>query len=306
MRVLITGGCGFIGSNLAEELSESHHVVILDNLATGSVDNIKRLDVELVEGDITDLALLQDLFEGVDYVLHQAAVVSVPESIKDPLKANEVNARGTLNVLLAARDNRVRKVVNASSCAVYGDTHELPISEDVAPRPKSPYAVTKLTAEYYCNVFTELYGLGTASLRYFNVYGPRQDPSSDYAAAIPKFITRVLNGESPVIYGDGEQTRDFVFVRDVVKANIMAMESRVSGVFNVATGRRVSVNELASLIIELSGNDLSPVYDEPREGDIVHSYGDASKIRDEIGFKASYEIAEGLRETIRYFVMSEG
>lgn len=301
MKFLVTGGCGFIGSNLAEELSETHEVVILDNLATGDLDNIKGLDVEYVEGDITDLDLLQGLFRGVDYVLHQAAVVSVPESIKDPVKANEVNARGSLNVLMAARDNGVRKVVNASSCAVYGDTDELPISEDVAPRPKSPYAVTKLTAEYYCNVFTELYGLGTASLRYFNVYGPKQDPNSDYAAAIPKFMTRVLNGESPIIYGDGEQTRDFVFVKDVVKANIMAMKSEESGVFNVATGRKVSVNELAQLVIEFSGNELSPVYDEPRKGDILHSYGDASKIRERIGFEASYGVEEGLRETIRYF-----
>lgn len=280
---------------------ETHEVVILDNLVTGDLDNIEGLDVEFVEGDITDLQLLQSLFQDMDYVLHQAAVVSVPESIKDPLKANEVNARGTLNVLMAARDNGVRKVVNASSCAVYGDTDELPITEDVMPNPKSPYAVTKLTAEYYCNVFTELYGLGTASLRYFNVYGPRQDPQSDYAAAIPKFITRALSGENPVIFGDGEQTRDFVYVKDVVKANIMAMESEESGVFNVATGRKVSVNELASLIIELSGNDLSPVYDEPREGDIVHSYGDASKIKEKIGFEASYGVEDGLRETMGWF-----
>ncbi|MFP4559125.1 MAG: SDR family oxidoreductase [Archaeoglobaceae archaeon] len=301
MRIVITGGCGFIGSNLTEELSGDNEVVILDNLATGSVDNIKGLDVEFVEGDVTDLDLLQDMFQSVDYVLHQAAVVSVPESIKDPLKTNEVNARGTLNVLLAARDNGVRKVVNASSCAVYGDTDELPISEDVTPNPKSPYAVTKLTAEYYCNVFTELYGLGTVSLRYFNVYGPRQDPQSDYAAAIPKFITKVLKGGSPVIFGDGEQTRDFVYVKDVVKANIMAMEGEESGIFNVATGRKVSVNELASLIIELSGNDLSPVYDEPREGDIMHSYGDASRIKEAMGFEASYGIEEGLRETMGWF-----
>lgn len=303
MKCLVTGGCGFIGSNLAEELSKTHEVVVLDNLATGSFDNIKGMDVEFVEGNVTDSDLLQDLFQGVDYVLHQAAVVSVPESIKDPLKANEVNAKGTLNVLLAARHNGVRKVVNASSCAVYGDTDELPLKEVTSPRPKSPYSVTKLTAEYYCNVFTELYGLKTASLRYFNVYGPRQDPDSDYAAAIPKFMIKVLNGESPVIYGDGEQTRDFIFVRDVVKANIMAMESEESGVFNVATGRRVSINELASLIIKLSGNDLSPVHDEPRKGDILHSYGDANKIREKIGFEPFYELGEGLKETMEFFTL---
>ncbi|MFO7967662.1 MAG: SDR family oxidoreductase [Archaeoglobaceae archaeon] len=301
MKVLITGGCGFVGSNLAEELSREYEVTVLDNLVTGDVSNLEELDLDFVEGDITDLDLLMDLFEGVDFVLHQAAVVSVPESIKDPVKTDEVNIGGTLNVLLAARDNGVRKVVNASSCAVYGDTEQLPINEGVMPKPKSPYAVTKLTAEYYCNVFTELYGLGTASLRYFNVYGPNQDPDSDYAAAIPKFITKVMNGESPIIYGDGEQTRDFVFVKDVVKANVMAMKSEESGVFNVATGRRVSINELASLIIELSGNDLVPEYDEPREGDILHSYGDASRIRERIGFEASYGVKEGLRETMKYF-----
>lgn len=301
MRILITGGCGFIGSNLAEELSKYHDVIILDNLSTGNMDNIKDLSVEFIKGDIIDLNLLRKLTKNVDCISHQAAVVSVPESIEDPLKAEEVNVKGTLNVLIAARDSGVEKVVNASSCAVYGDTDILPIREDIPLNPKSPYAVTKLTSEYYCNVFSEIFELKTISLRYFNVYGPKQNPDSEYAAVIPKFIQRVTRGEPPVIYGDGEQTRDFIYVKDVVRANVIALESEECGVFNVATGNKISINHLAYKIMDIVGLNSKPVYDKPREGDIRHSYGDITKIKNKIGFEPIYSIEEGLKETVEWF-----
>lgn len=296
MRVLVTGGCGFIGSNLAEELSKYYDVVVIDNLSTGSPDKLQNLDVEFVNGDITDLDLLQDLLEGVDFVFHQAAAVSVPESIKDPLKTNEVNIGGTLNVLIAARNCGVKKVINASSCAVYGDAHELPVSENVTPNPLTPYAITKLASEYYCQTFSEVYGLDTVSLRYFNIYGPGQNPQSDYAAVIPQFIHRTLNGKELVIYGDGEQTRDFVFVKDAVRANLLAMRSKENGVFNVASGKQISINQLASLIAD----DVDVIYEPQREGDIRHSVGDASKAK-RLGFETTYSIEDGLRETIEWY-----
>ena len=300
MRILITGGCGFIGSNLAEELSRDHDVVILDNLSTGKFDNIKDLNVEFVKGDILDLNLLRRLARNVDCISHQAAVVSVPESIRNPVHAEEVNAKGTLNVLISARDSGIERVVNASSCAVYGNVDILPIREDFPPNPKSPYAVTKLTAEYYCNVFSEIFGLKTISLRYFNVYGPKQNLDSEYAAVIPKFIRRIANGEPPVIYGDGEQTRDFVYVKDVVRANIIALKSRECGTFNVATGNRVSINRLASMIAEIMGVNSKFIYGRPREGDIRHSQGDITKIKKILGFEPIYSMEEGLRETIEW------
>jgi len=300
MRILITGGCGFIGSNLAEELSRDHDVVILDNLSTGKFDNIKDLNVEFVKGDILDLNLLRRLARNVDCISHQAAVVSVPESIRNPVHAEEVNAKGTLNVLISARDSGIERVVNASSCAVYGNVDILPIREDFPPNPKSPYALTKLTAEYYCNVFSEIFGLKTISLRYFNVYGPKQNLDSEYAAVIPKFIRRIANGEPPVIYGDGEQTRDFVYVKDVVRANIIALKSRECGTFNVATGNRVSINRLASMIAEIMGVNSKFIYGRPREGDIRHSQGDITKIKKILGFEPIYSMEEGLRETIEW------
>lgn len=301
MKVLITGGCGFIGSNLAEELSKNHDVVILDNLSTGSLDNIKDFNVEFFKGDILDVNLLKKLIKDVDCVSHQAAVVSIPESIENPVRAEEVNVKGTINVLTASMDSGVDKVVNASSCAVYGDTPLLPVREDVPLNPKSPYAVTKLASEYHCNVFTEIFGINTISLRYFNVYGPRQNPDSEYAAVIPKFIQRAIKGEPLIIYGDGEQTRDFIYVKDVVRANIIALKSKKSGVFNVATGKRVSINELASLINQLVDVNSEPVYDKPREGEIRHSFGDITRIKDQLGFEPTYSMESGLKETIEWF-----
>ncbi len=307
-KVLITGGAGFIGSNLAEELAEGNQVVILDDLSTGRMENIRGLlennNVRFIKGSTTDFNLLRQSFRDVDYVFHQAAIPGVPASVKDPVTSNIVNINGTLNVFVAARDNGVRKVVCASSCAVYGDTEVIPTAETAQLNPKSPYAVTKLAGEYYCSVFNEVYNMPSVSLRYFNVYGPRQDPGSEYAAVIPKFITRALAGEPLVIYGDGLQTRDFVFVRDVVKANIMAAENRETGVFNIGSGEAITVNELASVIVKLCGKNLEMMHIEPREGDIMHSQASIEKAG-RIGYKPEYGLEEGLKETIEWDVLNK-
>ncbi len=306
MNVVITGGCGFIGSNLAHELVDADEVTVIDDLSTGRSENNEDLldntNYRFVEGSITDLNLLKQVFDGVDYVFHQAAIPSVPRSIKDPAKTNEVNISGTLNVLIAAEQEGVKKVVYASSSSVYGETPALPKEEGMMPDPLSPYAVSKLAGEYYCKVFTEIYGLKTASLRYFNVYGPKQDPTSEYAAVVPKFITRVLSGKPPVICGDGEQTRDFIFVKDVVSANILAAGSSKTGVFNIGSGTWVCVNELAATIIEAFATGIDPgiVHAEPREGDVRYSLADISRARS-IGYKPSYALEDGLKETIRSF-----
>ena len=300
MKAVVTGGAGFIGSNLTEELAkeQENEVVVVDNLSTGRRENLQNLKnlkkCLFVEGSVTDLDLLRGVFKGCDFVFHQAAIPSVPRSVKDPLATNNVNTNGTLNVLVAARDCGVKKVVFASSSSVYGDTPELPKREEMTPNPLSPYAVTKLVGEYYCKVFEEVYGLKTVSLRYFNVYGPRQDPHSDYAAVVPKFVKSVSENKPPVIFGDGEQTRDFTFVKDVVRANLLAAKSGATGVFNIASGRRVSINELAEKIIKIQGKELEPVHSEPREGDVKHSLGDISRAQRGFGFEPRYSLEEGL------------
>ncbi len=308
MKLAITGGAGFIGSNLAEELSKDNEIIIVDDLSTGKMENIAKhfdqtllkfeLNIKFVKGSVTDLNLLKEIFKDCDYVFHQAAIPSVPRSIKDPIASNNANINGTLNVLVAAKDSSVKKVIYASSSSVYGDTPELPKREDMAANPKSPYAVTKLMGEYYCDVFKEVYGLKTISLRYFNVYGPRQDPYSDYAAVIPRFIHRVLENKPPVIYGDGQQTRDFTFVKDVVRANVLAAKSDATGVYNSANGNRISINELADMIMKLMGKKLKPIHDAPRKGDVMHSLGDISKAKKVLGYEPRYSLEEGLRETI--------
>ena len=304
-RVLITGGAGFIGSHLVDELARrGYYVIILDDLSTGKMENIelllKKENAEFIQGSITDLPLLQKLFQGVDYVFHQAALPSVLRSVEDPLSTNKVNITGTLNVLLAARDNNTKKVIYASSSSVYGNTPTLPKTEDMVPHPQSPYTVTKLAGEYYCQVFYQVYGLPTVCLRYFNVYGPRQNPNSQYAAVIPRFIQRVLGDKPPIIFGDGEQTRDFTFVKDAVEANILAAESDATGVFNIGKGESISINRLAELIIELVGKGVKPVHREPRPGDIRHSLADISKAK-AFGYDPNYNLEEGLRETIGRF-----
>lgn len=300
---VITGGAGFIGSHLAEELANrNYQIIVLDDLSTGKMANIESVlaksDVKFVPGSVTDLALLNKLFQNTDYIFHLAAITSVSRSVEAPLASHGVNITGTLNVLMAAKASKVKKLVYASSAAVYGDTATLPQSEDVLPAPQSPYAVAKLCGEHYCRVFQEVYGLNTACLRYFNVYGPGQDPNSQYAAVIPRFISRVLEGKPPIIFGDGEQTRDFTFVKDAVQATIMAAESDATGVFNVGTGHRASINELARLIATIMGSAVAAVHEKPRPGDIKHSQANISKAR-EIGYRPRYSLEEGLRETIK-------
>jgi len=302
---IVTGGAGFIGSHLAEELlKRGYQVIILDDLSTGKRGNIEPIltqgNIQFIEGSVTDLPLLNKLFQNVSYVFHLAAIPSVPRSIESPLASHNVNITGTLNVLLAAKDNKVKKVIYTSSSAVYGDTPTLPKREDMSPNPQSPYAVTKLAGEYYCQVFYEVFHLPTICLRYFNVYGPRQDPGSQYAAVIPRFIDRLFRNESPIIFGDGEQTRDFTFVKDAAEANILATESDAAGVFNIGTGRRVSINELARLITGLMDKDSKPIYQKPRLGDVKHSLADISKAK-QFGYNPGYNLEEGLRETMRGF-----
>ncbi|MFC1983887.1 SDR family oxidoreductase [Chloroflexota bacterium] len=301
-RVAITGGAGFIGSNLAEELAVGNDVIIIDDLSTGGKENIadliKRDNVRFTQGSILDLRLLEQTFKGIDFAFHQAALPSVTRSVEDPFTTNQVNITGTLNVLLAARNNNVKKVVYASSSSVYGDTPTLPKTEDMIPNPQSPYALTKLVGEYYCHIFQQIYDLSTICLRYFNVYGPKQSADSSYAAVIPLFIDRVAQGKPLIIYGDGEQTRDFTFVKDVVKANIIGAESDASGVFNIGRSENITVNKLAKTIINLMGKDLQPEYQPLRPGDVKHSLADISRAR-AIGYEPQYSLDSGLREIIK-------
>jgi UDP-glucose 4-epimerase len=304
-KVIVTGGAGFIGSHLAEELVQrGYYVTILDDLSTGTTENIelllKREDVEFMQGSIADLPLLQKLFQDACYVFHVAAIPSVPRSIDNPQLSHEVNATGTLKVLVAARDAGVNKVIYSSSSSVYGDTPTLPKREDMPLNPQSPYAIAKLAGEHYCLVFHQVYTLPTICLRYFNVYGPRQDPNSQYAAVIPLFIKRSQEGNPPIIFGDGEQTRDFTFVKDVVEANILAAQSDDCGVFNISRGQSITINRLAELITRLVGTKVEPIYQEIRPGDIKHSLADISKAR-AFGYKPKYDIEAGLAETIKWF-----
>ncbi len=304
-KVVITGGAGFIGANLAEELVKQHEVVVIDDLSTGRIENIEHLlnneSFKFIKRSITDLNLLKQTLKDVDCIFHQAAIPSVQRSLENPLATNEVNVKGVLNVLIAAKDCGVKKVVYASSSSVYGDTPELPKRVDMKPNPMSPYAVSKLAGEYYCKAFSEIYRIKTVCLRYFNVYGPKQDPTSEYAAVIPRFITRILSNQPPVIFGDGDQTRDFTFVKDVVKANILAMENNVEGIFNTACGQRISINELANKIMEIVGIKLNPVYDKPRPGDVRHSLADISLAKQKLGYVPEYSLERGLEVTIKWF-----
>ena len=304
---VVTGGAGFIGSNLALELADQGaKVTVLDDMSTGQQGNLADLQeagVTFVRGSILDRELLKGCFKDTDFVFHQAALPSVPRSVKEPLPANEVNITGTLYVLEAARQAGVKKVVYAASSSAYGETPTLPKVETIQPMPLSPYAVTKLASEHYCAVYTSVYGLATTSLRYFNVYGPRQDPTSQYAAVVPNFITAAAKGEAPVIYGDGEQSRDFTFVADAVQANLKAAISpKADGqVVNVATGVRVTVNELAAKIIQLVGAEVKPEHVDERAGDIRHSLADISQARELMGYEPQYSLDDGLKEAVRFF-----
>lgn len=298
-KIVVTGGLGFIGSHLVERFIENNDVVIVDNQSTGTIENITELDTSRIDttfGSINSLNL-EEIFEGADYVFHLAAVTSVPQSVEDPVKSNEVNITGTLKVLEAARKTDVKKVVFSSSSAVYGETEVLPISEEVPINPMSPYAVSKATAELYCNVYSEIYDLPTTCLRYFNVFGPKQDPNSQYAAVIPIFIDKLLKNERPTIYGDGEQTRDFISVERIVEANELAAKSKETGIFNIGLGKSTSINQLFELVKESVKKDINPVYEPARSGEIKHSVADVSKA-EAIGFKPEAGYQDDLIKTI--------
>jgi len=302
MRYVITGGAGFIGSHIADALiAGGHEVVVVDDFSAGRHENLDPDNVTLLEGSIEDTGLLGEACEGADGVFHEAAVTSVQASVRDPAHSNRVNVDGTLNVLIAARDAGVRKVVMASSAAVYGNDPALPKKESMRPDPLSPYAASKLADEHYCKVFSELYDLQTVCLRYFNVYGPRQDPKSEYAAVIPKFIERLSSGLQPVIFGDGLQTRDFVYVGDVARANLMAMESDATGVYNIACGQRTSLLELAGALTEIAGLPSEPGFAPPQPGDVRHSVADISGAEEAFSYEPSYSLEKGLSETYQWF-----
>ena len=306
MKFLVTGGAGFIGSNLVEALLERGHTVrVLDNFSTGKRENLNRFrhDIELVEGDIRSYHLVQQAVEGVEVVLHQAALPSVPRSIYDPITTNEVNVTGTLNVLEASRLSCVRRVVYASSSSVYGDNRELPKHEGIIPNPLSPYAVSKLAGEKYCRVFSKIYDLETIALRYFNVFGPRQDPESQYSAVIPKFITCILGGGRPTIFGDGEQSRDFTYVANVVRANLLAATATCDSglVMNCACNERTTLNALLQQIGVTTGREVEAIYTDPRQGDIKHSLANIELARENLGYKPAVGFAEGLRLTVEAY-----
>jgi nucleoside-diphosphate-sugar epimerase len=304
---LVTGGAGFIGSHVAEELvRRGEKVRVLDSFITGKRENLAPFQnfIDLIEGDIRDLETCRRALRGPDYVLHQAALPSVPRSIEEPLLAHDINVNGTLNLLVASVEAKVKKFVFASSSSVYGDDPELPKREGPVGKPLSPYAVHKLIDEKYCQIFFEIYGLETICLRYFNVFGPRQDPSSQYAAAIPLFITQMMRGERPKIFGDGEQSRDFTHVSNIVEANLRAIEAPETAageVFNIACGERTTVNTLAREIAGLLGVAIQPVYEAPRPGDILHSFADIDKARKEIGFEPLVSFKQGLKKAVAWY-----
>jgi len=307
---LVTGGAGFIGSHLCEQLLACGYAVrVLDNFSTGKPENIAALKdrIDVQEGDIRDIVACRKACEGVDYVFHQAALASVPLSVENPFLTNEINITGTLNMLWSARAAGAQRLVFASSTSVYGDNPDLPKRESMAGVPLSPYALSKLVGEKTCQSFTKIYGLSTVCLRYFNVYGPRQDPASQYAAAVPIFIARMIAGQRPVIFGDGEQTRDFVFVLDVAQANILAAETpnATGEVFNVASEGSLTINALVRTLNEVLGTSLEPAYEPPRLGDILHSAADIDRARDRLNFRPLYDFRRGLEMTVAWFKAKE-
>ena len=308
MRVLVTGGGGFIGSHLVERLLlDGHDVRVLDNFATGRRENLVDFGdhIEIVEGDVQSYERAHTAVRDCELVFHQAALPSVPRSVQDPLTSNAVNVIGTLNILLAARDSGVRRVVYASSSSVYGANFTLPKDETLNTQPISPYAVAKLAGEGYCRSFTEVYGLETVALRYFNVFGRRQDPLSQYAAVVPRFITMLLDGQAPTIFGDGEQSRDFTAVENIVHGNLLAAEApaeRVVGLaMNAAYGDRFTLNELFQAIREIVGSDLRPNYAPPRVGDVKHSQADISLARERLGYEPTTSLQEGLQRCVDFY-----
>ena len=307
---LVTGGAGFIGSNIAAALvSQGARVRVIDDLSTGHLENIEEIggDVDFVNASLEDEATLRRALEDVELVFHEAAIPSVPRSVENPRQTHIASVDSTFTLLLASRDKRVRRLVYAASSSVYGDQPTLPKEEKMLPEPLSPYAVAKLVGEYYCQVFTRVYSLETISLRYFNVFGPRQDPSSQYSGVISRFISALLKDEQPVIYGDGEQSRDFTYIDNVVDANLKAAETTrgLGSIINVATGQRISLNQLLSDLKDLTGkNHLNAIYQEPRVGDVVHSLADISRAREFLNFEPRVGLREGLQLTIDWWKQS--
>ena len=306
MRYLVTGGAGFIGSNIVDELiRRNHEVVVLDDLSTGNESNLssERSKIDLRTGSITDLATVQSAVKGADYVVHLAARTSVPRSVKDPLDTNFVNIDGTLNVLVAARDAKVRRFVYAASSAAYGETPTLPKIESMQPEPISPYGVTKYVGELYAQAFGRTYGLENASIRYFNVFGPRQDPTSQYSGVLSRFILAVIQNQPPVIYGDGEQSRDFTYIDNIVDETLRACDAKdASGkVFNGGTGTRITLNQVIELLEKIAGKKIQPKYDPPRAGDIRDSQADISLAQKVLGYQPTVQFEEGLRRTWNWY-----
>jgi nucleoside-diphosphate-sugar epimerase len=311
VRVLVTGGAGFIGSNLVRCLVASHDEVrILDDLSTGSRENLADCNgaPELIVGDVRDPEAILGAVQGVEVVYHLAALPSVARSVADPLSSHQVNVNGTLNVLIAARDAGVSRVVYASSSSVYGDTPTLPKHEDMPPAPRSPYASAKLSGELYCRAFSASYGLETVSLRFFNVFGPRQDPASEYAAVVPQFITRMLSGRPPVIFGDGQQSRDYTYVANVIQACILAAtagDQAVGEAMNTGCEGRTSLVELVATLNELLGTRIEPVFSAPRQGDVRHSQASVTRAGRLLGYRPLVNLRDGLSRTIEWFADSE-
>jgi nucleoside-diphosphate-sugar epimerase len=308
---LVTGGAGFIGSHIAERLVHNgHRVRVLDDFSSGKETNLESFvdKVELIRGDIRDAALVKQATNGADVVFHEAALGSVPRSVADPLTTHEVNISGTLNVLLAARDAGVKRVVFASSSSVYGDTVELPKHEKMTPHPLSPYALSKLAGEHYARVFNHVYGLEVASLRYFNIFGPRQDPESQYAAVIPRFITALLDGRSPIVYGDGLQSRDFTYIDNVVNANLLAAEAEgvAGGVYNIACGGRYTLLELLAKLKEITGSDIEAIHEGARAGDPRDSQASIEEAARALGYRVTVGFDEGLFRSVDWYKRTTG
>ena len=307
-KVLVTGGAGFIGSHLTEALlQEGHRVRVLDDFSTGKRENLifnkEYPSLEIIEGDIRHLAICQKAMKDIEYVFHQAALPSVQRSVEDPLGSNAVNGGGTLNILFAAREETVKRVIYASSSSVYGDTPTLPKHEEMLSHPLSPYALQKYIGEQYCRLFYQLYGLETVSLRYFNIFGPKQDPNSIYSAVIPKFIDALLQGSPPIIFGDGEQSRDFTYIGNVVQANLLAMsaEHLHGEAINIACAERTSLNQLVNVLRKILGSKLSPVYEEPRKGDVRHSLADIRRGKELLNYEPKVGVELGLKKTVEFF-----
>jgi len=306
MRYVVTGGAGFIGSNTVDELvRRGHSVVVLDDLSAGKEENLadSRNKISFIKGSITDLEAVRKAMQEADYVLHLAARTSVPRSVKDPLETNRINVDGTLNVLVAARDAKVKRIVFAASSSAYGETSTLPKVETMQPEPISPYGVTKYVGELYAQTFGRVYGVENVSLRYFNVFGPRQDPGSPYSGVLAKFCTAFIEETQPVIFGDGEQTRDFTYVDNAVGANLLACEApNVSGkVFNIGVGGRFSLNQTVELLRKISGTQLEVKYDPPRDGDIRDSQADITQARELLGYEPQVDFEQGLRRTFDWY-----